>query len=199
MTHATSDTKQPSPPVPEAADTAPPRKSPTRMIRSHWRFVGFTLLLMMLIGTYLWKNFAVSRAKAQLVRQAAAVITTQNESALRLAAMPLVWAVRSEMLRGNYDQINQYLAQLVQEPNMKEVIVARTDGKVLAATDKKRESAPLTQAFPEAMLRVETIAVSRLENDDILVVAPLLGLNDRLGTLLLVAAPPAYTLDAPSR
>lgn len=149
----------------------------------------------MLIGTYLWKNIAVSRTTARLTGQAAAVITSQNESALRLAALPLVWAVRSEMLRGNYDQVNQYLAQLVREPNIKEIIVARTDGTILAATDKKRETTTLHQAFPLADLRTETIAVSRLDNGNFLVIAPLLGLNNRLGTLVLIAVPPSYSLE----
>jgi len=97
---------------------------------------------------------------------------------------PLVWVVRSEMMRGSFDQLNQYLAQLVKEPNMKEIIVARLDGRIVAATNKKREGTLASSAFPVDMLRVEAITVTTLENGDLLVAAPVLGLNARLGTLI---------------
>jgi hypothetical protein len=165
------------------------------LLLRHWRLVGVLLLVLAVITTYLWKNIAVSRAKAQVSRQAAVVIASHNESYLRLVALPLVWTVRSEMLRGNYDQINQYLAQFVREPNMKEVLVARSDGRIVAATDKKREGAVVSDLFPPEVRQMETITVTNRPDGTILVAAPVMGLNEKLGVLLLVAAPPPYTLE----
>ncbi|MRR07475.1 MAG: hypothetical protein EG828_11150 [Deltaproteobacteria bacterium] len=155
----------------------------------NWRWVGVVLLIFALAGTYVWKNIAVSRARAELTQRATTVLAEQNRSSLRLVAIPLVWVVRSEMMRGSFDQLNQYLAQFVKEPNMKEIIVARLDGRIVAATNKKREGTLASSAFPVDMLRVEAITVSTLENGDLLVAAPVLGLNARLGTLILVASP----------
>jgi len=93
------------------------------------------------------------------------------------------------MMRGNYDQLDQYLAQFVKEPNMKEVLIARVDGRIVSATNKKRQGTPVANAFPEELLRVEAITVTTLENGDFLVAAPVLGLNVKLGTLFLVATP----------
>ncbi|MRR33196.1 hypothetical protein EG829_00655 [bacterium] len=176
-----------------------PRKSLFMTLVRHWRSVGVVALLFMVAGNYVWKNIAVSRAKAQLNRQAGQVISEQNRSYLRLAAVPLVWVVRGEMMRGNYDQVNQYLAQFVREPNMKEIVVARTDGRIVAATNKQREGAPATDFFPPEVLRTDSITVTSREDGGIMVAAPVMGLNDKLGVLILVASPPAYSLDTPSR
>jgi hypothetical protein len=167
-------------------------------VARNWRSVGVVLLILALAGTYVWKNIAVSRARAELTQRATTVLVEQNRSSLRLVAIPLVWVVRSEMMRGSFDQLNQYLAQFVREPNMKEILVARLDGRIVAATNKKREGTPVTSAFPEDMLRVEAITVTTLENGDLLVVAPVLGLNVRLGTMILVASPSASLLETPS-
>jgi len=153
----------------------------------------------MVAGTYVWKNIALSRTRAHLVQQAGQVISEQNRSYLRLAAVPLVWAVRSEMMRGNYDQVNQYLAQFVREPNMKEIVVARTDGRIVAATNKQRDGAPVTDFFPPEVLRTDTITVTSREDGDLMVAAPVMGLSDKLGVLILLASPPKYSLDTPSR
>lgn len=164
----------------------------------NWRWVGVFLLIFALAGAYVWKNIAVSRARAELTQRATTVLVEQNKSSLRLVAIPLVWVVRSEMMRGSFDQLNQYLAQFVKEPSMKEIIVARLDGRIVAATNKKREGTPVTSAFPVDMLRVEAITVTTLENGDFLVVAPVLGLNARLGTLILVSSPSGSLLETGS-
>lgn len=173
----------------------PQKKSILDTLASHWRLIGVLLLVLALGVTYLWKNVAVSMAKAQVTSQAAAAIAAQNKSCLRLAAVPLVWTVRSEMLRGNYDQINQYLAQFVREPNMKEVLVAGADGRVVAATDKKREGAMVAELFPPEVPKVDTITVTTRPDGRLLVAAPIMGLNDRLGVLILIAAPPSYPIE----
>jgi len=177
----------------------PPKKSTLDILVRHWRLVGVLLLVLAVAGTYLWKNIAVSRAKAQLIHQAATVIAAHNESWLRLAVVPLVWTVRNEMMKGNYDQINQYLAQFVREPNLKEVLVTRADGRIVAATDKKREGAMVTDLFPPEVPKVDTITVTTRPDGMFLVAAPIMGLNDKLGVLVLVASPPDYTLETPSR
>ena len=165
-------------------------KHPLMMaLARNWRTVGVLLLLLAIAGTYYWKNLAVSRARAELTKRATAVLAEQNSFYLRLVAVPLVWIVRNDMMRGNYDQLDQYLAQFVKEPNMKEVLIARVDGRIVSATNKKRQGTPVANAFPEELLRVEAITVTTLENGDFLVAAPVLGLNVKLGTLFLVATP----------
>jgi C4-dicarboxylate-specific signal transduction histidine kinase len=164
---------------------------------THWRSITIFILVLAVAGTYAWKNVAVDRATAQVTEDATRIMTDQNRTLLRLAVVPLVWAVRSEMIRNNYDQINQYLVQFVKEKNMREIVVARPDGTVVVATNKKLEGKPVTSAFPPSVLQENALTVRSTETGDLLVVAPVMGLSDKVGILILVYAPPALTLKAP--
>lgn len=171
------------------------KKSFIRALFRHWRLVGVLLLALFAAGTYLWKDVAVKRAKVA----AAEVIKDQARANMQLAALPLVWAVRSEMMRGNIEQVNEYLNQFVREPNMKELAVAAADGRIVAATDKRREGTPAADAFPADALKAETITAAVQKDGNILVAAPVMGLNARLGTLVMIASSPAFSLEKPSR
>ncbi|MFA7062110.1 MAG: hypothetical protein WC156_14995 [Pedobacter sp.] len=174
---------------------APPEQRSSGIVARYWYIFVILLLIFAVAGMYFWKNIAVSRTKGEVANKAAHVISQQNESYLRLTAIPLVWAVRSEMIRDNYDQINQYLALFVKEQNMKELVVAKADGKIVAATNKKLEGTDITSAFPADVLRANETSITHRENGEYLVVSPVMGLNMKLGVLVLVYAPAAFSIE----
>lgn len=91
---------------------------------------------------YVWRMITVKNMEAQrarLVQRSQQVVTSKTVDLLRLATIPLVWAVRKEMLRDNYDQINDYLTRFIKEPHIKQILVVKSDGSVAVATDKKVE------------------------------------------------------------
>jgi L-lactate utilization protein LutC len=166
-------------------------------IVTHWQLVIILLLVIAVAGMYVWKNVAVNSATVQLTDKADRIITEQNRTFLRLAVVPLVWAVRSEMIRDNYDQINQYLNEFVKEQNMKEIVVAKPDGTIVVATNKKFEGTSVAGAFPPSVLQEDKLTVSSLENGDIMVVSPVMGLSAKVGVLILLYTPASYTLQTP--
>lgn len=161
---------------------------------SHWQLYVILFLILALVGMYFWKNLAVGKVRTEVSNKAAEIIGEQNNSYLRLVSIPLVWAVRSEMIRDNYDQINQYLANFVKEKNMKELVVAKTDGKVVAATNKKLEGTNISTSFPADVLQTAETTITVRENGEYQVVSPVMGLNAKLGVLVLVYAPPPLAL-----
>ena len=166
-------------------------------IVTQWRLITILILVLVVAGMYVWKNMAVKRAEVALKEKATRIITEQTSSFLRLVAVPLVWAVRSEMIRSNYDQINQYLSQFVKEKNMKEIVVVKPDGTIVVATNKKLEGKPITGVFPPSVLQEDKTTVSTLENGDMMVVSPVMGLSTKVGVLILLYTPTGYNLQAP--
>ena len=164
---------------------------------AQWRLIIILLLVIAVAGMYVWKNVAVNRATLQLTEKAGRIITDQNRMFLRLAVVPLVWAVRSEMIRENYDQINLYLNQFVKEQNMKEIVVAKPDGTIVVATNKKLEGKPITGVFPSSVLLEDKTTVTTLENGDMMVVSPVMGLSTKVGVLILLYTPASYTMLIP--
>ena len=166
-------------------------------IVTHWRLIIILLLILVVAGMYVWKNIEVNSVRTQLTESANRIIAEQNRSNLRLVAVPLVWAVRSEMIRGNYDQINQYLSQFVKEQNMKEIVIAKPDGTIVLATNKKLEGASVTGGFPASVLQEDKMTISSLDNGDFMVVSPVMGLSAKVGVLILLYTPASYTLQTP--
>jgi hypothetical protein len=170
------------------------QESKKSFIVTQWRLVIILILILTVAGMYVWKNMAVKRAEVQLKEQATRVITEQNSFFLRLVAVPLVWAVRSEMIRDNYDQINQYLTQFVKEKNMKEIVVVKPDGTIVVATNKKLEGKPIAGVFPPSVLLEDKTTVTTMATGDMMAVSPVMGLSTKVGVLILLYTPASYTL-----
>lgn len=172
---------------------APKHSLGSRLLK-YWHFFAMLLLILALVGTYVWKNMAVAKARAEVTQRAEQVISEQSKTYLRLVVIPLSWAVRGEMIRDNYDQVNQYLAQFIKEKDMKELVVAKPDGTVVAATNTKLQGAAITDSFPAEVLRADSITITARDNGEIMIVAPVMGLSRKIGVLVLVYMPVTFSL-----
>jgi len=174
----------------------PEQNDAVGILKRQWHVLLIIVLLIALGALYLWKNNAVNSTREEVKAQAARVIAERNAELLRLVSVPLVWAVRGEMMRGNYDQINQYLINFVREPHVQDVILAKTDGMILLATNKRLEGKPVTDSLPASVLQVEKTTVSSLEGRGLMSASPVMGLNRKLGVLIVVYAAPKSTLES---
>lgn len=160
------------------------------------------VLIILLVGMYFWRTFAVRGIekkmevqKVQIIEKSRQVITDKTKYFLRLTATPFIWAIRKEILRENYEQINEYLIQFVKEPHIKQVLIARSDGTIAVATDKKLEGAALSSLYPQEFIGTDEIALSDDKSGNIIVAAPVMGFNKKLGIFLMVYEPEKINFD----
>jgi Tfp pilus assembly protein PilV len=153
--------------------------------------------LVLLAGLWAWKAIQVRNVRkeaeeeTQRVRQTAVNMITETRAGhLKLLAKPFVWAIRSEMLRGNMEGVNLYLQDMVRERNFQRIQVADTRGVVVASTDKKTEGKPLTGSAPTA----DSTLVHKVGDSAWTVTSPIMGFNSRLGTLVIDYANPKPSL-----
>jgi hypothetical protein len=169
------------------------------------------LLLLLLIAVFAWKQIAVgnveSRAeeeKQQITQQAEADKTAQlaqssrllsqnSEAAHQLLGTVLSWAIRSELIRNNLDQIDQFFSELVKRERVKLAVLSNQDGKLLVASDKKFQNSEFGQVFPTDLLTEASISIHPGQNGEKLLVMPIMGLNNRLGTAVLSYMPEQMT------
>jgi len=163
----------------------------------------FGIFVILLIGMFIWKNIAVKNIEkrmeaqhAKLVERSEQVITSKTNELLRLATIPLVWAVRREMIRENYDQINEYLIRLIKEPNIKQILVVKSEGTIVVATDKKMEGQQFSSLFPQDLIEQNEISISDDGKGNIRVVAPIMGLNAKIGLLIMIYEPEKINIEA---
>lgn len=164
-------------------------------------------LLIVAIGMYGWKVAAVeavenklaqadaqqAEAHAQLTKQAKQLDDRRAEEALRLFSIPFAWAVRRELMVGNLNQVDQYFGQLVQIRGFKSAVLAKPDGKVIVASDRKKLAETFSSLYPGVDLNSNEIKLEKAGNEIFRAIIPILGLNKHLGMVVLEYVSPAYS------
>lgn len=135
-----------------------------------------------------------AEARAQLIEQARQLDTRKTEESLRLFSVPIAWVIRREAMAGNLDQVDQYFTDLVQMRGFQAAVLARPDGKILVASDRKQLADAFASLYPAEYLQASDIRVERTASGNLRAIIPVLGLNQQLGTVVLEYTPPAYTL-----
>lgn len=113
-------------------------------------------------------------------------LSEQTVALLRLSAIPLGWTVRSELMKGNLEAISDYFNRFVKEEKITEILFIRNDGKIMVATDKKKEGLEFNSMFREGFSATDMIVVDRTENNRIRVIIPIMGFNNKLGNVLMI-------------
>jgi hypothetical protein len=150
------------------------------------------ILVLIILVLYIWKGVAVGRVEERLEAQKAEsterlrdALALQTQETLRLSAVPLGWAVRTALLKDNFEQADNYMQRLVKEPHVTRIVLVGQDGNVTLATDKKLEGQAASGLFSAGALRVSEATVLDEGEGEILLAIPVVSYDARLGTLIL--------------
>jgi len=172
-------------------ETGPPRERKLLI----YAVIVFLVLLAAMFG---WKELSQFRFERsiQAEREAERAHLEEQESRIRDAAvarvsemielfsMPLAWAVRSEAVKEDFDQIEEYMLQLIKQPSIRVVAYVGNDGNVQLATDRKIQSEPVHKLYGD-LTAAEEVSLRSVE-DDLRLMVPVLGYNERLGSFVVV-------------
>lgn len=152
------------------------------------------------------KTKAVQQAQADIAKakaEAQKALATAQRDKLQLFGAPLGWALRNELTNNNVEQMTAYVDELVKTPGIDRVVVARADGVIAAASDRKMQDAQLTTAYPAIVNDAQSPTVLDGDGGKLVLAVPVYGLTGKLGVLALtfdpaVPAPPLTPPPAPS-
>lgn len=160
------------------------------------------IFAVLLLGMYLWKIIAVNNVqkkteaqRIEVMEKSQQIIAEKTRYFLRLTTTPLVWVIRKEMLKENYEQINEYLNMFIKEPHITQIIVVKSDGIVVAATDKKLEGVAFPSQYPKEYLEKNEIFITDGQDGRIVVISPIMGLSKKLGTFLMTYEPEKVNIE----
>ena len=156
---------------------------------------GLSLLVVIM---FFWKGCAVSDAEKrvevervaladqheQLEQQLREEMAVRTEETLRLMAVPLGWAVRTEAISDDVHQIEDYAHTLLKQPRVQRVVWIGQDGVAAISTDRKLQGRPAAE-FAGDLVDQDQITLRREEAGGYLLMVPILGYNERLGSLLV--------------
>ena len=130
----------------EQKDLMPRSSNPGKKI-----LITIGVALILIIAVWVWKSMEVSSTKkaAEIERQtikekATRHIVQSHEEHLKLLAKAYVWAVRSEMMQGNINQVNLFANDMVKEKNFQRIVIANDKGIIVSSTNKKDEGQPFS-------------------------------------------------------
>jgi hypothetical protein len=171
-----------------------------------WSILVFLGILLLV---FIWKQIAVNQAESRLERgkeELAQQLELERKTLIRKAreyadsqynkeeerfGQVLAWAVRGELIRNNLDQIDQYLTELVKTKDTERVVLISEEGKLLVSTDKRLENDDASNLYPKEVLNQRKITVKSDVDNKKLLIVPVMGLNARLGTIVVSYNPPS--------
>jgi hypothetical protein len=164
-----------------------------------WYGAIFLVIIFFLIA---WKQISESRMESEMAKQLANERVLISQEAREYAdkqyikeeerfGQVLAWAVRGELIRSNLDQVDQYLNELVKMKDTDRVVLVSEEGKLLVSTDKRLEDENVADLYPKEILKADTITVETNVDDKKLLVVPVMGLNNRIATIVVSYNPPA--------
>lgn len=178
-----------------------PVKSMGNRVRNRKRIRLAAILAVIAAFVILWivKDSQLKRVRAEtakdnqrLEREAQDAVIRAHEQQLRLLAKPFSWAVRIEMMNNAISQINLYANELVKEKNISSIIIVDLAGTVISSTDKKWEGRNYSAIGNQRYLDSDSTIVDNIKDSVLMMSSPIMGFNNRLGTLVLT-----YSLNLP--
>lgn len=168
-------------------------KGAADFIKKHPVLVALLTGLLAAIAVYLWKDFQKSKQLGALEKAASEQLIQSNNEMLTVLSRPLIWSIRSEMLGGNLEQVNIYVKDIVKEKNFQILQIIDANGKIILSTNKKLEGKNANQYYDSTMLNTTAIKIKNTENTLLVMTAPIMGYDKKLGVLIIEYKPTPFT------
>jgi len=170
----------------------PIAKLPYMQLPGWYALVGLGIIVVI----FAWKVIAVGKVEADMAKQLARESASMELQAREYAdsqynkeeerfGQVLSWAVRSELIRDNLDTIDQYLGEIVKMRDTEKVVLIGEDGQLLVSTDKRLEDSDGGDIYPDEILNLRNITIKSDVDGKKLLVVPIMGLNNRIGTVIV--------------
>jgi hypothetical protein len=158
-------------------------------------FSTIIIALVLMGAMYLWLDFQAKRERNRIVRSASEQIDQNNLEMLRLFSRPMVWSIRAEMLRGNKEQIDLLISDMVREKNFENIFVVDMEGTIYVSTTKRQEGQQAADFISPDLLSADATIIQDTGNNTQLLVSPVLGFDRRIGTLVIEYAPSGFDMN----
>ncbi|MEQ9426755.1 MAG: hypothetical protein RJQ09_20190 [Cyclobacteriaceae bacterium] len=173
-----------------------PNKEPSKLV-AYWRknrpffLVIGVLLLVILVQVWILKNRTsnletnMKKQQNELIDYSKLLLESTGSEYLGLMTKTFAWAIRAEMIKENYDQINLYIIQLIREKNVREVIVTDENGLIVASSNKKFEQQDFSTFYSPDLIASKEVTTSFTEDNTIILTSPIMSFNDQLGNIMI--------------
>lgn len=167
-----------------------------RFVKKYPVFTTIAISVIIMVGGYFYMNFHADRQYKRVEKEAYTRVEQNNHDMLRLFTRPMVWSIRSEMLRGNKEQVDMLISDIVREDNFRNIFVVNAEGEILSSTNKRQEGQQATEFIEPEMLAMDATTIVTGDDNVLTLYSPILGFDRRIGTLVIEYIPEAFELSS---
>ncbi len=166
-------------------------QKPARSWAARLLLYAVFILILAVLGMYGWKVLAARNLeeklelqRTEMAQERGQALEAQARAMLHLTALPLAWAVRTEMMRGDLGQIEDYFGDFVREPGILSVLLIDKENQVAVATNRKYETLRADSMVSRSIQDAESVVVEKSDSTLRLGV-PIMSFNEKIGILVV--------------
>lgn len=164
---------------------------------SFWRrflLVTTTVVILLLAGGVVVVRWLGEKKLNEQAVLAESRFNTVQRQDLSLFAVPLAWSVRKELIKQNYEQIDEYFSQLIKRKGFGLIMLVDPSGLVKVSTDRKIQGSSFYRFYPDFRLDATGTVSYRVQEGESLYLVPVMGLNEKIGTIAFLYRYRTFTL-----
>lgn len=154
--------------------------------------ISIIVALVLIAVIWIWKNTEIGnirkaseKDRQTLKEQAILKIVQSQEQHLKALAKAYVWAVRTEMMRGNINQLNLFAIEMIKEKHFQIISIANDKDIIISSTNKKEEGQPFSTITKLDAVSGDSTKINNTGDSILTMTSPIMGFNNRLGTLFI--------------
>ena len=156
---------------------------------SFWKrflLIALPLIFALLVGGIFLTRYLGEQRANELVELAESRSVVLQRQDIQLFALPLAWSVRKELMRSNYDAIDDYFNELIQRKGFGVIMLVDPAGTIKVSTDRKLQGGSFLLRYPQMKLGTPVQVSYALPEGKSMFLVPVMGLNSRLGTIAFI-------------
>ena len=172
----------------ELSETAK-NKKPGKLLGFILRHKMVFTLLLIIVAILVYHMIRINSLESEYSVRTG---TLKKEYALQIDSMKIAnlqqtikvfsWAVRSELNRSNFEEVNQFFLTFVREKDIRMInLINPENGEIILSTDKKNEG----QIISDNQIMGVTDLTVLADSEQLKVVVPIMGLNIKNGVLVV--------------
>ncbi len=162
-------------------------KKKNALLEFIWKFKVPVLFLVIIGGGLLYFYFKIAAIESShkediesTVKNYVMKIDSLHISNAEQKVKVFSWAVRSELIRNNIEQVNQFFQAFIKEKDIEKInLINPETALVILSTDMKEEGTTFSE------IAIENIGktITKIDSSGISIVSPIMGLEKKIGVL----------------
>ncbi|MDD4148907.1 MAG: hypothetical protein PHE33_02650 [Bacteroidales bacterium] len=162
-------------------------KKENKFMKFVWKHKYYAGLILVIFIISLWSFIKISLLKKDFNKQKQEITSTYelrldslNSERLLLTAKTFSWAIRSELLRDNQEQINQFFNEFIKNPDIIKLQLINPETFVIEISTDKKDEGETNMSY-----KFINEQVIKKDSTDFLIITPITGLNKKIGVFVM--------------